>query len=165
MKKFYLFLCLFLMSFCAWAQHVAPCDFHIRTEVTAATCYNNGKVLVTPVDGAGNELTILPDSLFDENNPGHGLSGIKYCYKNLYSATDTAEQCQYDPLLVLDTGTYIIHAEVLCFDPTQSGDDRYTLLSDTGMRKRPLVTEPSLRCGARTQDGCSCVFTTVLSPI
>ena len=131
MKKFYLFLCFFLMSFCVLAQHVAPCDFHIRTEVTTATCYNNGKVLVIPVDGEGNELTILPDSLFDENNPGHGLSGIKYCYKNLYSPTDTAEQCQYDPLLVLDTGTYIIHAEVLCFDPTQSGDDRYTLLSDT----------------------------------
>ncbi|MBO7493608.1 MAG: hypothetical protein J6T87_05660 [Bacteroidales bacterium] len=33
MKKFYLFLCLFLMSICAWAQYVAPCDFHIRTEV------------------------------------------------------------------------------------------------------------------------------------
>lgn len=131
MKKFYLFLCLFLISFCAWAQHVAPCDFHIRTEVTQATCYNNGKVLVTPIDGEGNELTILPDSLFDESNPGHGLSGIKFCNKNLYSTTDTAEQCQYDPLLVLDTGTYVIHAEVLCFDPTQSGDDRYTLLSDT----------------------------------
>ena len=131
MKKVYLLLVLVLMSICAWAQHIAPCDFHIRTEVTAATCYNNGKVLVIPVDGEGNELTILPDSLFDENNPGHGLSGIKYCYKNLYSPTDTAEQCQYDPLLVLDTGTYVIHAEVLCFDPTEMGDDRYTLLSDT----------------------------------
>ncbi len=131
MKKVYLLLVLVLMSICAWAQYNAPCDFHIRTEVTQATCYNNGKVLVVPVDGEGNELTILPDSLFDELNPGNGLSGIKYCYKNLYSPTDTAEQCQYDPLLVLDTGTYIIHAEVLCFDPTQSGDDRYTLLSDT----------------------------------
>ena len=41
MKKVYLLLFFVLMTICAWAQHVAPCDFHIRTEVTTATCYNN----------------------------------------------------------------------------------------------------------------------------
>ena len=114
-KTFMLFGALVIMLNVATAQN---CPFRIRTEVTPATCYNNGKVLVIPVDDAGNELTIVPESQFDENNPGNGLSGIKFCYKNLYSPTDTAEQCQYDPLMVLDTGTYVIHAEVFCFNPT-----------------------------------------------
>ncbi len=131
MRKLYFVLGFMLCACYVMAQQSKPaCDFHIRTIVTDATCYNNGSVLVIPVDSLGNELTIVSNEEFDENNPGNGLHNVKYGYRNLYSTVDTADQWQFEPMLMMDTGTYVIRAEVICFDPTQSGEARHVILYD-----------------------------------
>lgn len=55
MKKILTFLLMFQFLALTGVVYAQNCDFHIRTEVTQATCYNNGKVLIIPVDNDGNE--------------------------------------------------------------------------------------------------------------
>ena len=106
---------------------IRNCDFHIQVTAQMARCYNDGYVTIKAVDGAGNELYIATHS--SDVNPYNDLSEIKYGYKKISSGTDTVHWSN-ESTLQLDTGTYMITAQALCLDASQSEGARYSIVED-----------------------------------
>ncbi len=130
MKKLY-FAFFFLFSFSLLSAQSGPkCDFHIRSVVDEATCWNSGTVTITAVDGSNNPLYIAPTTA--DPNPYNNLSTIKYGYRKISVAGDTVHWSN-DNVLSLDSGRYMVMAEVLCCDSSIIGEGRYTTLKDSNI--------------------------------
>ena len=130
MKKLY-FAFFFLFSFSLLSAQSGPkCDFHIRSVVDEATCWNSGTVTITAVDGSNNPLYIAPTTA--DPNPYNNLSTIKYGYRKISVAGDTVHWSN-DNILSLDSGRYMVMAEVLCCDSSIIGEGRYTTLKDSNI--------------------------------
>lgn len=126
MKKKLLLLVLFLHALALIAQTVSPeCEFNIQVTVESAKCYNNGKITILAVDNQGNELYIAP--LSTDPNPYSNLSQIKYGYKKISEVTDTMNWVETS-LLLVDTGTYLVGAQAICCDSSQSEENRYSIV-------------------------------------
>ena len=130
MKKLY-FAFFFLFSFSLLSAQSGPkCDFHIRSVVDEASCWNSGTVTITAVDGNNNPLYIAPTTA--DPNPYNNLSTIKYGYRKISVAGDTVHWSN-DNVLSLDSGRYMVMAEVLCCDSSIIGEGRYTTLKDSNI--------------------------------
>lgn len=109
-KRLWLLISLFVLTICGvFAQASA---FRVNFSITAATCFNNGKIAYSIVDVNGNPVN---SSYLDEA----GLSKIR-----LYHKVHEADSAQYSAsfytggvdTFLIDYGTYIVGVECLLAD-------------------------------------------------
>lgn len=125
----FIFFFLFAISLLS-AQTGPKCDFHIRAVMEKATCWNNAKVTITVVDGDGNPLYVAPTAT--DPNPYNNLSSARFGYLKINGdAEDTVVSWSNDNVMRLDSGLYVVMAEVLCCDSSIIGEGRYVTLKDS----------------------------------
>lgn len=105
MKKKLHFL-LTMMLFCAMLTQAQNVPFHVRFSTSAASCYNNGKIIYALMDSQGAVLDSLPD----------GLSQVRIYYRLPNSDTIHYSGWYYtggEDTLTINNGTYVVGVEGL----------------------------------------------------
>ena len=151
MKKiFMLFGALMTILNAATAQN---CPFRIRTEVTPATCYNNGMVTYAMTNSAGEVITSAGS--FTEVRAYYieqGDTAKHYSGRYLVNAAGNMVYPNGWDTLTIDYGTYTIGVEALCWDgSTFVKKDTHTVLTIPTTYVKPSAS--SLYVTANTEDG------------
>lgn len=109
MKKKLQLLLMLMLSLCALFVNAQNVPFRVRFSTSAASCYNNGKIIYALTDSGGAVLDSLPE----------GLSQVR-AYHRL-SASDTVHYAGWyynggTDTLTIGTGSYIVGIEGLLSD-------------------------------------------------
>ncbi len=105
MKKKLQFL-LTMMIFCAMLTQAQNVPFNVRFSTSAASCYNNGKIVYALTDSEGMALDTLPA----------GLSQVRIYYRLPNSDTIHYSGWYYtggQDTLTINSGTYVVGVEGL----------------------------------------------------
>ena len=129
------------------------CPFRIRTEVTPATCYNNGMVTYAMTNSAGDVITSAGS--FTEMRAYYieqGDTAKHYSGRYLVNAAGNMVYPNGWDTLTIDYGTYTIGVEALCWDgSTFVKKDTHTVLTIPTTYVKPSAS--SLYVTANTEDG------------
>lgn len=108
-KKLQFLLTMILSLHCAGFIHAQNALFHVRFSTSAASCYNNGKIVYSLTDSGGTILDSLPE----------GMSQVRIYYR--LTPTDTIHYSGWyytggSDTLTIDCGNYIVGVEGLMSD-------------------------------------------------